>query len=1021
MVLSLNASVADVEQAFHVNLNLYPHPSESRAFYAPDREPTMDVDIPVLSVSGLDNFILPQPASLKRTPAPGSSGAVPLGGSGPHGEYLGNDFRGAYARGVNLTGTGQMVGLFEFDGFYASDITSYRITASIANIPIQTVLMDGFDGTPGINNVEVALDIETTISMAPGLAQVIVYEGVDTDSVLNRMATDNLAKQLSASWRYPTDATTLQIFRQFAAQGQSFFNASGDSGAYFSGDTRPTDDPYVILVGGTTLATTGKGGAWVSETTWNWASVGQATGGGVSTINKIPSYQQGISMTANQGSRTFRNTPDVAMVADGVYAVFDNGSIGSVGGTSCSAPLWAGFTALVNQQAASLAQPSVGFLNPAFYAIGKSAGYSTNFHDVATGNNTNASSPSLYFAVSGYDLCTGWGTPIGGNLINTLAPRAAAPVLTNSGQTLVTEGCTVPNGFIDPGETVTVNLTLKNIGGVKTTNLVATLVADAGVLLPSDPQTYGIVGASGGTLTRSFSFTANGACGANLVATLQLADGPTSLGTVPYTFPLGKPLSALSESFDGVSAPALPAIWSTSISSNGVAWVTSTAARDDGANSAFAAEPALPGVTELVSPQFSIDTTKALLSFRNNYNTEVDPLINDRAYDGGVLEIKIGTNNFTDVLVAGGTFVSGGYTRTLDATNDNPIAGRRVWSGNSGGFITSAVALPSNAAGQMIQLKWRFGTDTGNAEGGFGWYIDKVQVTDGAACCISSADLAVAQSATPNPAILGAQLDYQIKVNNLGPQTAYNVSVTDVLPPNATFLSAPPGCVYTNGSVICTPGTLASGSSTSFTISVLPVTGDPVTNLVSIASVTGDPSIDNNLATSITEVSANSLPLVTLEPLDAIVPAGSTALFEVAAAGPPPLAYQWFFNSEPMSGATSNSLVLPNVQSGNTGPYFAVIANPQGAVTSSIARLSLLVPPMIAVSGISMSSNHLAISLESSAGVTYSLEYKNSLDDNTWIALPPPLAGTGSQLVLQDTNRLAFPTRFYRVQAYQTP
>ena len=91
-------------------------------------------------------------------------------------------------------------------------------------------------------------------------------------------------------------------------------------------------------------------------------------------------------------------------------------------GTSVAAPLWAGFTALVNQQAALSGNGPIGFLNPALYAIGAAAGYATNFHDITVGNNTNNSSPTNYFAVPGYDLCTGWGTPTGSNLINSLAP-----------------------------------------------------------------------------------------------------------------------------------------------------------------------------------------------------------------------------------------------------------------------------------------------------------------------------------------------------------------------------------------------------------------------------------------------------------------------------------------------------------------------------------------------------------------------------------------------------------------------
>ncbi|HEX5397490.1 MAG TPA: hypothetical protein VFY06_00385, partial [Verrucomicrobiae bacterium] len=135
----------------------------------------------------------------------------------------------------------------------------------------------------------------------------------------------------------------------------------------------------------------------------------------------IPSWQQGINMVTNHGSTTMRNIPDVAMTADNIYVRYNNGSIYTDGGgTSASAPLWAGFIALANQQAASLDKPSVGFLNPALYAIGRSPAYAGAFHDITNGNNFSSVSPANYPAVPGYDLCTGWGTPDGQNLINAL-------------------------------------------------------------------------------------------------------------------------------------------------------------------------------------------------------------------------------------------------------------------------------------------------------------------------------------------------------------------------------------------------------------------------------------------------------------------------------------------------------------------------------------------------------------------------------------------------------------------------
>jgi uncharacterized repeat protein (TIGR03803 family) len=420
-LVNVTGTVGTIERTFHVTLNEYQHPTEARTFYAPDVEPSLDLTTPVLSVSGLDNFVLPHPCLRVIPPNEAKADAT---GSGPGGAYLGNDFRSAYLPGVTLTGTGQTIGLFELDaGFYQSDIAAYEALANLPNVPVTTVLLDGYGGGPGDGNDEVSLDIEMAISMAPGLDGVIVYEGSVTDDILDRMATDNLAKQIGASWSYPIDESTDQIFLQFAAQGQSFFNASGDTDANTGAARTPTDDPNITIVGGTTLSTVSTGGAWASETVWN-SGDGDGSSGGISTRYAIPIWQKGISMTASQGSTTMRNTPDVALTADNVYLLYGDGESVDSGGTSCSVQLWAGLAALMNQLAVTNGEPTVGFVNPAIYALGKGSNalsYTSVFHDITNGNNEKASSPNQFVAVPGYDLCTGWGTPNGLGLITAVA------------------------------------------------------------------------------------------------------------------------------------------------------------------------------------------------------------------------------------------------------------------------------------------------------------------------------------------------------------------------------------------------------------------------------------------------------------------------------------------------------------------------------------------------------------------------------------------------------------------------
>lgn len=274
------------------------------------------------------------------------------------------------------------------------------------------------------------------MSIAPGLTQIVVYEApgdASWEDILDAMANDtvNSPKQFSCSWGDSSpdvpNLTAENLFKQMDAQGQSFYNAAGDGNSFYGGIPFPSESTNIVEVGGTTVTTTGPGGPWLSETVWNWggAALGDSSigsSGGVSDNYSIPPWQQGINMAANEGSTTMRNVPDVAMTADNVYIVAnEDADDGPVGGTSCAAPAWAAFTALANQQAAAYSKPAVGFAAPTLYAAGKSASYLSDFNDITTGNNFWAFMVTNFPAVAGYDLCTGWGTPSGDNLIDLLA------------------------------------------------------------------------------------------------------------------------------------------------------------------------------------------------------------------------------------------------------------------------------------------------------------------------------------------------------------------------------------------------------------------------------------------------------------------------------------------------------------------------------------------------------------------------------------------------------------------------
>ena len=156
-----------------MTLHTYRHPTEARNFFAPDSEPVVDAQLPVVDIQGMSDYWRPHPR-LRQLDALTALKAVPRNGSSPDGNanYFGDDFRNAYVPGTPLTGTGQSVGLLEFDGFYANDIAAYAQAAGSgrANIVIQTVLLDSYNGVPttGKNsgNGEVSLDIELAMALA---------------------------------------------------------------------------------------------------------------------------------------------------------------------------------------------------------------------------------------------------------------------------------------------------------------------------------------------------------------------------------------------------------------------------------------------------------------------------------------------------------------------------------------------------------------------------------------------------------------------------------------------------------------------------------------------------------------------------------------------------------------------------------------------------------------------------------------------------------------------------------------
>ena len=417
MDVQLKGTVASIEKAFHVTMGVYQHPTEHRTFYAPDREPTVDLPFQLWHISGLDNYSIPrslvQHKTVREAPA--------ITGSCPGNSYCGSDMRAAYYGQTALTGAGQYLGLFQFAGYSMVDVKTYFKNAQqTLNVPIVGISTDGTPVDciyPSCDDTEQTLDITQSTSMAPGLATLYVFVGSSDTAIFGAMSTHSpLTAQMSASWVWtPADpGTDDPYFKKFAAQGQNFFAAAGDWQDWqVSPYAYPAEDAYVAGVGGTALVTQGAGGPWASETGW------APSGGGISPDGiPIPSWQQlpGVINSQNEGSTTLRNGPDVAAESNfDFYVCADQSWCGTGwGGTSFAAPMWAGFMALINQQAVANGNPPLGFINPLIYPIGVGSGYDAAFHDITVGNNG-------YPCVVGYDLVTGWGSPNGAGLINALA------------------------------------------------------------------------------------------------------------------------------------------------------------------------------------------------------------------------------------------------------------------------------------------------------------------------------------------------------------------------------------------------------------------------------------------------------------------------------------------------------------------------------------------------------------------------------------------------------------------------
>jgi subtilase family serine protease len=497
LTIPVTGTAAQVEQAFSISLSQVTLAS-GRVAYANVQAPALPATIApyVQGVVGLNGVTPDQPAGMSKLSAPSplakpaSRPQVPTGG-GPQpcptasalqsmGGLTADEVSTAYQfsglYGAGDLGQGQTIALFEEQPYDPTDIATYQACYG-TSVPISNVDVDGGPGpdqSGTTDDGESALDIEQVIGLADK-ANIVVYQGPQTSTVdiISAIVSQDRAKVISSSYgvcEALTGGTVINaentLLQEAAAQGQSFFISSGDSGSNmcFQADQSntslsvidPGGQPFATGVGGTTLFAGGNsfyvpGGPQV-EAVWNDGFTNNrasGTGGGISSSFTMPSYQSGAAtslgvVNANSsaspcGGQTFcREVPDVSADADPEtgYVVYSTSggppAWGVTGGTSAAAPLWAAFTALANASG-PCRNLSLGFVNPSLYHVASTT-YLNNFHDVTTASpisgeaNNDAFSQfsisgnpnDLFPLASGYDMATGLGSMIAPQLAASL-------------------------------------------------------------------------------------------------------------------------------------------------------------------------------------------------------------------------------------------------------------------------------------------------------------------------------------------------------------------------------------------------------------------------------------------------------------------------------------------------------------------------------------------------------------------------------------------------------------------------
>jgi kumamolisin len=416
----LEGTAANMTRAFEVRLDRYEHEGHQYRARTGGIKLPADLAASVEAVLGLDDR--PQARTHFRVHRAKATAGV---------SYTPRQVAELYQFPLDVTGTGQAVGILEFGGGYrAADLKNYFASLGVTEPTVTSVSVDKGKSKPTNANSadgEVLLDIEVVGSVAPG-AKVVVYFAPNTAKGFQDAITTaihdavNKPSVISISWGGAESTWTAQSMTAFdsaaqdaAALGVTICAASGDNGSsdgVSDGANHvdfPASSPHILACGGTSLQSAN--GVITSETVWNDGAQGGAGGGGFSNRFPLPSWQ--VSANIKPPSGGGRGVPDVAGDADPEtgYNVLVDGEKLVIGGTSAVAPLWSGLIALLNEK---LGRP-LGFLQPTLYGLRENSGA---FHDITKGSN------GAFSAGPGWDAATGLGSPDGEGLLNALSNGA---------------------------------------------------------------------------------------------------------------------------------------------------------------------------------------------------------------------------------------------------------------------------------------------------------------------------------------------------------------------------------------------------------------------------------------------------------------------------------------------------------------------------------------------------------------------------------------------------------------------